>query len=165
MKIKSFIILFCVVLCALQTQAQDEKKLYDPTADAQQQIADALSRAKETNKHVFIQVGGNWCSWCILFHKFVEGNEAVKSVFDDNYVPVKLNYSSENKNMDILAKLGYPNRFGFPVFVILDADGKRLHTQDSALLEDGQGYSEKKVVGFFKNWSPAAVDPATYAEK
>ncbi|MEP4531872.1 MAG: thioredoxin family protein [Cyclobacteriaceae bacterium] len=108
MKIKSFIILLCAVLFALQTQAQDEKKLYDPTADGEQQIADALAQAKETNKHVFIQIGGNWCSWCILFHRFVEGNEEVKSVFNDNYVPIKLNYSSENKNMDILAKLDYP---------------------------------------------------------
>ncbi|MEO9476272.1 MAG: thioredoxin family protein [Cyclobacteriaceae bacterium] len=165
MKIKSFIILFCIVLCAFQTQAQDEKKLYDPTADAEQQIADALAQAKETNKHVFVQIGGNWCSWCILFHQFVEGNETVKSVFNDNYVPVKLNYSSENKNEEMLAKLGYPNRFGFPVFVILDAEGNRIHTQDSALLEDGKGYSEKKVVGFFKNWSSTAVNPATYAEK
>ena len=43
------------------------------------------------------------------------------------------------------------------VFVVLDANGKVLHTQDSSFLEEDKGYSEKKVLRFFKNWTPAAV--------
>jgi hypothetical protein len=38
-----------------------------------------------------------------------------------------------------MAFLGNPQRFGFPVFVIIDGDGNVLHTQDSALLEQGKG--------------------------
>jgi hypothetical protein len=69
-----------------------------------------------------------------------------------------LNYSNENKNLGYLAKLGYPQRFGFPCLVVLDASGKRLHTQDSALLEKGNGYDFDKVKNFFINWSPGAVE-------
>ena len=36
---------------------------------------------------------------------------------------------------DILAKYGYPQRFGFPVFIVLDGNGNRIHTQNSAYLE------------------------------
>ena len=48
-------------------------------------------------------------------------------------------------------------RFGFPVFVVLDADGTVLHTQDSSFLEEGQGYNKERVLRFFKCWTPAAV--------
>ena len=50
-----------------------------------------------------------------------------------------------------------PARFGFPVFVILDEQGKRIHTQNSAYLEEGKGYSEKKVAEFLNIWTPKAV--------
>jgi hypothetical protein len=73
-----------------------------------------------------------------------------------------LNYSRENKNLDILADLGYPQRFGFPVLVVLDAEGKRIHTQNSAYLEQEKSYSKEKVFEFLKQWIPAAIDPASY---
>ena len=42
-----------------------KKPLYDESADAKQQIAAALAKAKRENRRVLIQWGGNWCSWCI----------------------------------------------------------------------------------------------------
>ena len=51
---------------------------------------------------------------------------------------------------------------GKHVFVILDSKGKRIHTQDSGILEEGKGYNRKHVMGFFRNWTVMAVDPATY---
>jgi hypothetical protein len=70
-----------------------------------------------------------------------------------------LNYSPENKNEAANAYLGNPMRFGFPVFIIVDGNGKVLHIQDSALLEEGQGYNNKKVTGFFRNWTASAIVP------
>lgn len=96
------------------------------------------------------------------FHKYVHENETIDSTLTANYVFVLLNYSRENKNLDILAELEYPQRFGFPVFVILDDEGKRIHTQNSAYLEKDKSYDEKKVLQFLKHWSPAAVDPENY---
>jgi hypothetical protein len=73
-----------------------------------------------------------------------------------------LNTSRENKNLDILAGLGYPQRFGFPVLVVLNAEGKRIHTQNSAYLEQVKSYSREKVFEFLKQWTPAAIDPKNY---
>ena len=73
-----------------------------------------------------------------------------------------LNYSEENKNEKLFAKYGYPQRFGFPVFIILDENGNRIHIQNSAYLEEGKGYSKDKIAEFFEGWSPAALDPKNY---
>ena len=56
-----------------------------------------------------------------------------------------------------MKRLENPGRFGYPVFVILDANGKRIHTQDSGLLEEDKGYSKRKVSTFLKGWAPSAL--------
>lgn len=81
---------------------------------------------------------------------------------NDSYVFIMLNTSKENKNLDILANLDYPQRFGFPVLVVLDQEGNRIHTQNSVFLEKEKSYDEKVVLNFLKHWTPAAIDPANY---
>ena len=75
---------------------------------------------------------------------------------------VKVNYSKENKNANLLANLKFPQHFGFPVLVVLDETGTRIHTQNSAYLEQDKGYSKEKMVGFLKKWTSGAIDPANY---
>ncbi len=155
-----------------QEHKKEEVKIYNPNADARADIDAAVSRAKKEKKHVFIQVGGNWCPWCIAFHNLVNETPALKAFLNDHYETVLLNYSKENKkkyfpenkNEAVMASLSYPGRFGYPVFVILDGDGKLLHTQNSGYLEEGKGHSVKKVTDFLQGWTYEALDPATYAK-
>ncbi|GAA4748143.1 thioredoxin family protein [Flavisolibacter ginsenosidimutans] len=149
---------------SLQSFASDSTKLYNLSANVKKDIATALSKAKKEGKHVLIQVGGNWCIWCYRFHDFVEKDTALNRIENESYVVYHLNYSKENKNLEALKSFGFPQRFGFPVFVILDANGNRLHTQDSSLLEEGKGYNAQKVKSFFEAWSPAALNEKNYKE-
>lgn len=163
------ILIFCLLLAAapMFAQCQEEHKsnIYNPAADARKEIDAAVTLAKKEHKNVFIQVGGNWCIWCQRFHNLVQGDDTLKRLMNDNYVVVHLNYSPENKNEKVLAQLEYPQRFGFPVFVILDAKGRRIHTQNSGYLEEGKGHSKKKVAEFLQQWSPNALDPETYKKE
>ncbi len=130
------IFLISLLLVSLSSFAQ-EKKLYDPTADAVKDIAAAVTKAKTEHKYVLIQAGGNWCKWCIEFARFAQADKQIDSVMNSSFVWYHLNFSQENKNEKVFATLGYPQRFGFPVFVILDENGKRLNTQNSSYLENG----------------------------
>jgi hypothetical protein len=47
---------------------------------------------------------------------------------------------------------------------VLDANGNRLNTQDSSLLEKGNGYDKDKVKSFLENWSPLALKESNYKE-
>src|SRR5215204_388565 len=141
---KIFIILF--VFSTLMSSAQDIKnfKLYKPEENAEQKISDAVAKAKAEKKQVFIQIGGNWCIWCARFNDFVTTDNKIDSLINKDYVTYHLNYGKENYNKALLAKYGYPQRFGFPVFLILNEEGKLIHTQDSWFLEDGKSYSREK---------------------
>ena len=142
--------------------AQENKAkitIYNPTADAKADIKAAVKKARKAKKHVFIQVGGNWCVWCIRFHDLVNATPALKDYLNTNFETVLVNYSPENKNEAVLKELGNPGRFGFPVFVILSDKGKLLHIQNSAYLEEGNGHSAKEITKFLKNWNYGALHP------
>jgi thioredoxin-related protein len=148
-----------IIVSSLAVNAQETKKLYDPSLDGMKQINEAVATAGKAGKHVLIQYGGNWCSWCVRFDAFCKADTAISKIISNNYIPIKLNYSPENKNDAANVFLGNPTRFGFPVFIILDGKGKVLHIQDSSLLEEGKGYSPQKVTGFFRNWTASAIKP------
>ena len=143
----------------------DTAKLYHPNADAKADIANAVKQAAAQHKNVLLQIGGNWCIWCIRFNDLVIHDPELDKYVRANYVIVHVNYSKENENEKLLAELGYPQRFGFPVFIVLDDKGNRLHTQNSGYLEEGKGHSKEKVMEFFKNWAPEALDPKSYEKK
>src|ERR1041385_1909272 len=76
----------------------DTAQLYNPSANAQKDIAAAVAKAKSEKKFVMLVAGGNWCSWCKLFNKTVTGDKQLDSVISENFIVYHLNYSDENKN-------------------------------------------------------------------
>jgi len=154
-------LLFCIFF-SLTSFAQD-KKLYNPQANAAADIKAAIDKAAAEKKFVLIQAGGNWCGWCIEFNRFCKADTQIDSLLKSSFVLYHLNWSKENENKSIFAQYGYPQRFGFPVFIILHAKGERIHTQSSAYLEDGKkSYSKEKVLDFLEMWTPRALDAASY---
>lgn len=157
------VILFFSFLGTTFAFAQDSTfNIYKPSENAVFALNKAIKQAKEEKKHVFVQIGGNWCVWCARFYKFTTTDAQIDSLVKADYVVYHLNYSKENKNTQLLEKLGYPQRFGFPVFVILDENGERLNTQNSEYLEQGHSYNKTKVMEFLQNWNVKALDPNQY---
>ncbi len=147
------------VLEAKKKAAAEEKaklpKPYNDKENAEAKIAELVKQAQAENKNIILQAGGNWCIWCLRFNQFVQTTPELKNVVDENYLYYHLNYSPENKNEKVFAKYDNPGaKFGYPVFIVLDKNGKMIHTQDSAVLEEGKGYSIEKVKAFFQEWAP-----------
>jgi thioredoxin-related protein len=163
---KNTVLLIVSFLLVIKFSAGQETgiKIYDPAADAKKDIDLAVHQAKSDSKHVLLIIGGNWCPWCMKLDRFLKQDQPLDSLLHADYEVVHVNYSKENKNLDLLKELGLPQRFGFPVIVILDKDGKRLHTQNTAYLETDQTYDRKKLEGFFTDWSVKALEPASYKE-
>lgn len=144
---------------AKKKEAELEKarlpKPYNEEENAEDKIAGLVKQAKKENKNIILQAGGNWCIWCLRFNNFVQTTPELKETVDKNYLYYHLNYSPNNKNEKVFTKYGNPGeKFGYPVFIILDKNGKLIHTQDSAVLEEGSGYSTEKVKEFLVKWAP-----------
>jgi Thioredoxin-like len=141
---------------------QDNNRLYDPKAMPEKDLAKICERAKKEGKHILVLAGGNWCAKCLTFDQFCTVNKEIDSLIKSDYLVYHLNYSEENENKLIFAKFGYPQRFGFPVMLVLNEKGERLHTQKSEYLEQGMGYSRRKVYDFLLAWNNKSLLPEYY---
>ena len=168
---KKLILSFLGVCLALTLNAQtlppevEQKKVYNEDINPIEQIDQAIEKSKSEGKFVICQVGGNWCPWCLRFADFITNDTTISKVISENFEYIHVNYNprkseGEEKTkraVQMLKRLNSPQRFGFPVFVVLDENGKVLHHQDSSFLEEGQGYNKEKVLRFFNSWTPKAV--------
>ena len=136
--------------------------LYHADADAKAEVNVAVKKATNEHKHVLLMIGGNWCRWCKMFDTFQHANASVDSALKANYIFQHVNFSKENKNNALMTELAFPQRFGFPVFVVLNEKGERIHTQNSSYLEKGEGYDVEKVVEFLDQWSVNALKAENY---
>jgi len=167
MNMKKIMIVLLVAMFATTMNAQTAlKKVYNEDINPLVQIDQALVKAKANGKFVVCQVGGNWCIWCLRFADFITNDTAISKVINENFEYIHVNYNPRKSGGEaqqqqaaaLMKRLNNCGRFGFPVFVVLDNDGKVLHIQDSSFLEEGQGYHQEKVLRFFKNWTPKAVN-------
>lgn len=159
---KKILIIAILAVMALGANAQ-LKKVYNDDINPMEQIDNALTQANEQGKFVICQVGGNWCPWCLRFADFITTDEEIAKVVDDNFVYIHVSYNphqskDEARDKAMLKRLNNPGRFGYPVFVVLDAKGDVIHIQDSSFLEEGKSYNKEKVLRFFNNWTPKAVN-------
>ena len=163
---KKIILAFCAAVLTVTAEAQTAlKKVYNEEINPLEQIDQAIGKAKAEGKFVVCQVGGNWCPWCLRFADFISKDTTISKVIDENFEYIHVNYNprkseSEEKQLQakaLMERLSNCGRFGFPVFVIIDNEGKLIHIQDSSFLEEGQGYNQEKVLRFFKNWTPESV--------
>lgn len=163
---KRIILSLLAVFFVMAAQAQTEsKKLYDEDINPLEQIDQAVVKAKAEGKFVICQVGGNWCPWCLRFADFISKDSDISKVIADNFNYIHVNYNprksgGEEKQQQakaLMQRLDNCGRFGYPVFVVLNEEGKVIHLQDSSFLEEGQSYNQEKVLRFFKSWTPEAV--------
>ncbi len=152
------VVLFIVLSINLQAQKKSIHKQkynpvtkFDPARDAAKDIKDAVAEAKRTNRKVYVDVGGEWCIWCHRLDNFYETNKDLQKYFYRHYVFVKVNFSKENRNEEVLSK--YPKIEGYPHVFILDKHGKLVKSKNTGELEEGKGYNHDKVMEFLKEFA------------
>jgi thiol:disulfide interchange protein len=129
---------------------------FDPKRDAAKDIQNAIALAKKNQKHVLLDIGGEWCIWCHRIDTLFFQNPELEKFRNAHYVVVKVNVSKENKNEQVLA--AYPKVPGYPHLFVLDENGKLLHSQDTGNLENPKGsptkgHDKEKVYTFLKKWA------------
>ncbi len=172
---KNFFLIVLILLGAIsvfaQTSVQPRKKIvaiapketvarekFDPVRIPADDLQTAIAAATKENKRIVLDVGGEWCSWCIHMDKFFAAHAELKKLCDENFVWIKVNMSEENENKEFLAK--YPEIKGYPHLFVLEKDGNLLKSKDTSELEEGKTYNLQKFTDFLKEYSPAKTNEA-----
>jgi thioredoxin-related protein len=146
-------VLFSLIAHAAEP-GQKSKILYDTKANGNEQIKTALAQAKKENKNVILKFGANWCGWCHRLSDTFKTHAEISKALEENYILVLIDVE-EGHNEDVVKKYGEPTQHGLPALVVLDKQGKQLHTQDTAKLESGDHHDADKVMAFLNKWKPA----------
>ena len=125
---------------------------FDPARNPAQDLRDALAEAGRSGKRILLDVGGEWCSWCHRFDAFFEHNPRLLELRNKNFIMLKINVSPENSNKKFLS--AYPSIPGYPHLLVLEANGKLLHSQGTSELELGNSYDLTKLKTFLNRWAP-----------
>ena len=129
---------------------------------AQSGFNDALSRAKNENKRVIVDVYTDWCGWCKKMDTEVYGNTDIVKIIEENFIFVKLdaessakiNYNGKQYSEQDLAS--YFEATGYPTTVFLEPDGKLIEfNYDSSKMKNIPGFFKasefKKILNFIKD--------------
>jgi len=125
-------------------------QVYDDQRDPFKDASAALTLARETNRNVLIEIGGNWCTWCHKMDAFLLKNPNIYQALHSQYVLLKINVSDSNENAAFMGAL--PPVLGYPHMYVSTANGKMLLSKDTAELQDNSGYSTEYWLAFLNKW-------------
>jgi thiol-disulfide isomerase/thioredoxin len=136
-------------------QKEIAREKFDPKRDAAADVQAAIVRATKENKRIILDIGGEWCGWCIRMDNFIKQNKSLKKLRDNNFIWVKVNFSQENENPALLSK--YPTAAGYPHIYVLEKDGTLLKSQNTVELEKEKSYDLQKFIDFLNLWKPSRI--------
>lgn len=116
-------------------------------------VARAVAQSRSDHRTVVVMFGGNWCIWCRRLDFALTNDPVLAPIVRDHYRFVHVD-SRANHALD--EEMGHPTSHGVPVLVVLDDDGHPRFTQDTGLLELGEGHSRTRVEAFLRRFVPAS---------
>ncbi len=111
-----------------------KREKFDPKRNPNDDLQTAIIRATAENKRIIIDIGGEWCGWCIQMDNYFLQHKDLAKLRDKNFIWVKVNMSEGNENKEFLGK--YPKISGYPHLYVLEKDGSVLHSQNTSDIEE-----------------------------
>lgn len=130
-----------------------EMRPYDEAANADAAVNAAFERARKSHKRVLIDLGGNWCTDCIVFANVLRLPE-VKTFVSQHYETAFVDVGRFNKNLQIPARFGITKRLeGVPSVLIATPDGKLVNRDHTAALADARHMTPQAIADWLAQWS------------
>ncbi len=154
-----YFLLGMVLLAASGAQAElPEYSLhYDPARNPFVDGRAAIKLAKQTNKNIMIEIGGDWCTWCHVLDRFIKSDPEITKKLHENFVVLKINVGDGNKNEDFMDS--FPRVYAYPHIFFANKNGTTIHSQDTAeFFSDGK-YSKPLFLEILDRWRPKEDQP------
>ena len=119
---KKLALITCLLLTASYAWSEDSHLPYDESANAEIDLAYAITEANKVNKHVLIEMGANWCPDCRTLGRYFQRAD-IKAWLDERFIVVAVDVGEWDKNLEIAERYGNPISEGIPSLVVLDSKG------------------------------------------
>jgi len=130
---------------------------YDEQADAQADLAKALTAAAASKRKVLVIFGANWCEDCRALDASLKSARNTELLARE-FVVVKVDVGRFDRNTELSGRYGNPTKKGIPAAVLLSADQSVLYATRAGELSNARRMSETGVYDFFRQ--AVAATPA-----
>lgn len=144
-------------------------ELYLPSANALDDVDQAVARAMENGRLALIVLGANWCHDSRALAARLQ-QEPLASLVDQHYETVFVDVGFVDKGTDVVNHFGVPGYYATPTVLIVDPgtgqlvnayDRHRWGLADSISMEDTVAYFERMASG--ERTGPGGRDSSEYA--
>ena len=136
----------------IAVRAADRPTPYNESADAKQDIKQALATA--TNTPIIIVFGANWCPDClVLDHALTQGASA--TLLKRDFRIVKVDVGHFDKNVDVAETYGVPLKKGIPAVAIISPKSEVLYVTKEGELSNARKMGDDGIYQFFKKVTAA----------
>ncbi len=125
--------------------------LYDPTADARADIADALARSKADGLPVLLDFGADWCPDCHVLSAYLDSPEGRAKIGDRAHI-VRIDVGNWDRNLDVARDYDNVIEKGIPAVVVVNADGSVAGTSADGALANARTMSMSQVLDYLGRW-------------
>jgi len=73
-----------VVVLGVSMSAHAAEKVFDPTRDSSKDLQAAMEQAQKEHKNILMDVGGNWCGWCIVLDRTLHEDAELHALLEKN---------------------------------------------------------------------------------
>ena len=146
--------LISLLLFSFNSWALSDYRPYDETADSYKDIANAIKLADESERHILLTMGGNWCPDCRTLGEYFT-REDIKDWLDQRFIVVPVDVGEWDKNLDIAERYGNPISEGIPALVVLDTDEKIVFATLAGELATARSLSGEDLI----EWLKVKIEP------
>jgi thioredoxin 1 len=132
--------------------AATTQMIYDPRANPNDAIAQALAAAKADHKRVLLDFGADWCPDCQVLAQLFDEPQ-VKPFLDAHYHVVRIDVGRWDNNLDVANRYGNPIEKGIPAVVILDAESHTITTTAGGELANARNATANEILSFLQQWA------------
>ncbi|MGQ5523639.1 thioredoxin family protein [Chitinimonas sp. PSY-7] len=142
--------LIALVLMAGSLALRADALPYDETANAKEEVKQALIKAHSTQTPVLLVFGANWCEDCRALDRALK-NDKNAALMAKSFNVVKIDVGRFDKNTDLDTVYGNPIKKGIPAVVVLAPDQRVLYATRAGELASARRMSADGVYGFFQD--------------
>ena len=153
MRLRSQVSVLAAVIALTGLTRAASEAVYDEKTNAPKVVAAAIAEASRSGKRMVLVFGANWCPDCHALDAQMHKPE-LAAIVEKNFLVVKIDVGSMDKNLDLAQKYGVPLRRGIPALAVLDPQGKLIYAQDQGQFADARHLSFESIKAFFEQWMP-----------
>ena len=125
-----------------------EAQPFDAARNARADVDAALARAKDSDKHVLLVMGGNWCHDSRALAGWLETprfRTLLAAEYEPVFVDVGVPQTGEGRNLDIAERFGLEELPGTPNLLVLTADGTPINADSATGWRNAASRSEDDI--------------------